>query len=216
MKKVSKILSFLLALSFLFLLAACGNDNKEKGEDHSIYEHGLDLISLMEEMAESETYFQLYSVSEELRGIASEVENGNYRRPKKVYQIQVSEEAISLMADGASLDELPRDLKEYLSSRMYASLAQRINGAGGTNMLAAASIYTAGKTFVNTAFTGNAIYLYVYKDAPSVMVTFIAGDDGAVSASGSFIFNENFKTESAETIELFFDGISVEVQEIEK
>ena len=48
------------------------------------------------------------------------------------------------------------------------------------------------------------------------MVTFIAGDDGAVSASGSFIFNENFKTESAEAIEQFFDGISVEVQEIEK
>ncbi len=145
MKRIIKNFPLVLALSLVFLLMACGNDARGKNGDKSIYEHGLDLISLMKEMAGSEAYFKLYSNDPELQELVSAAGGGDYAKPKAVYQMKISDDTISGMAELASIDELSGPLKEYVSSRMQASLANQINAMGEVNMLAAASICTAGK-----------------------------------------------------------------------
>ena len=215
MKRAKKSMSLVLALSMVFLLAACSNNARESSDNKTIYEHGIELISLMEEMAESETYFALYSGSPELQEIVSVVGSGDYAEPKAVYKIKIADDMLSGMAEVESAGGLSDTLKEYVVSRAQAAVVSQINAAGGANMLAAASICTAGKTFVSDELTENAIYLYTYENAVPAIVTFTTGENGAVSASGSFIFYEDFKTDTAGDIEQFFAEIGAEVEEID-
>ena len=106
-------------------------------------------------------------------------------------------------------------LKEYVTSRAQATVATQINAAGGASMIAASSVCTAGKTFVNKELKENTVYLYTFESGTPVMVSFLVGEDGAVSASGSFIFNEDFKTDTEEDMEQFFSEFGVEVERIE-
>lgn len=58
----------------------------------------------------------------------------------------------------------------------------------------------------------NPIYLYTYENGNPVAVTFIAGEDGAVSASGTFVICDALTFESAEDVEAFFEEVEVEVE----
>lgn len=210
MKRSIKILSLMLACSALFLLASCGG---KKGESKSIYEQGLTLVSLLQEMAGSDSYLQLYSSMLEAQQILSDAANGDYTAPRAVYRIRISDAAVF-----AGIETLPDTLRDYASSRIQSSLANLINAQSGSSILAAASICTAEKTFVCSDFTGNTTYLYTYDSGVPVLVTFLAGEDGAVAAHGSFVLSEDFGTESAadirQSLETF--GIAAEVEEIER
>lgn len=216
MKRKVKGISLVLVFSITLLLGACGNGIGRKGEQKSIYEQGLDVISLMEEMAKSENYSELYSNDPELKEIISAVGEGDYSQPKKVYRIKVPESMISVIAEMANIDSMSDSLREYVLSKAQATIATQINAAGGASMIAATSICTAGKTFVNEELTENTIYLYTYESGAPAVVSFTVGEGGAVSASGTFLFSEGFKTDTAEHIKQFFTEIAVEVTEIEK
>ena len=98
---------------------------------------------------------------------------------------------------------------------MFGSLITQINGMGGTEELAVSSICTHGKTFVDDSITDNTIFLYVYEDALPIAVTFTVGEDGAVSASGTFIMYDGFSCGSVEEVEESFRAFDVEVSEID-
>lgn len=137
MKRSIKILSLMLACSALFLLASCGG---KKGESKSIYEQGLTLVSLLQEMAGSDSYLQLYSSTLESQQILSDAANGDYTAPRAVYRIRISDAAVF-----AGIETLPDTLRDYASSRIQSSLANLINAQSGSSILAAASICTAEK-----------------------------------------------------------------------
>ncbi len=226
MKKLRKVFFIVLTLGIVLLFGACDNA-LEGSSDKSLYEHGLDLISLLKEMAGSEAYIGIYiGGDEEISTIVANAAKGDYTKPKAVYQIMISEDKLLKLLDitDTDMEGLSDTLKEYIKQRLQNSITSLINSSGGTNMIAASSICTAGKTFVSAAdeHIGNVIYLYTYENAIPVIVTFVEGENGAVSASGSLIFNEDFMTDTEQKVEQFFADfadfadIGVELKEIKE
>ena len=64
-------------------LAACGS-NKEAV---SLYEQGLEVVSLMEEMANCESYIQLFTGNTEINEIIQNIAEGDYSQPDAVYEV---------------------------------------------------------------------------------------------------------------------------------
>jgi len=120
------------------------------------------------------------------------------------------------MIDLADVQGLSDTLKDYVISKTQNSVANMINARGGTKILVAASSCMAGKCFVSNEITEDVMYIYTYDNAIPVIITFAVGEDGAVSASGSFIFYEDFKADTAQDIEQSLGLIGVNVEEIKR
>lgn len=177
------ILSVVMALT----LPSC---SKSTATGRSLQQHGLDLVHLMAEMASSETYLQLTATPDELEEILVRAGGGDYSQPAAVYQIALSRESplLDTMLAGTG-GSLAQPLKDHLATRAQASMASRINAQAGARTLAAASLCSAGKTFVHPQLTEATSYLYTFEQGLPALVSFIPGEDGSVSASGSFIFS---------------------------
>ena len=214
MKKriVAVVISIVLALG----VSGCGGGNSS---NKTLYEQGLEVISLMEEMASSDTYLKIYSVSSEIQDIMRTAGEGDFSEPKAIYRVATSEETLLGLAEiaGSEAPEgLSDTLKGYVQSRMNGAIINQVNATGGAATLAAASICTGGKTFVSDELTEDVIYLYTYESAVPVAISFAVGEDGAVSATGNFILYEGFNVDTEQDIKDFFEEFSVKVEAIAK
>lgn len=210
---MKKCLSVLLTLIMLVSVSACGNGSKGSGK--TLYEQGLDVASLMVEATRTEKYVEIYSASSELGKMIKEIGEGDYETLEAVYAITIDDEKFRGILEVDNYNEISERLQAALRNRMFGSLITQINGMGGTEELAVSSICTHGKTFVDDSITDNTIYLYVYEDALPIAVTFTVGEDGAVSASGTFIMYDGFSCGSVEEVEESFRAFDVEVSEID-
>lgn len=203
------ILALAMALSF----SACGS-NKDHAETKSLYAQGLEVVQLMAEMTNTEAYIDIHTGDSAIKDIIQSISNGDYSAPKAVYAISITDENLTAMAELGNLDNASEELKSVLMQRVLGSLIPQINGMSGVENLAASSVCTVSKTFVDENATENAIYLYTYENATPVAVTFTVGEDQAVSASGVFVMYDGFTCGSADEIKSFFSDITVEVKEV--
>jgi len=203
------ILALAMALSF----SACGS-NKDHAETKSLYAQGLEVVQLMAEMTNTEAYIDIHTGDSAIKDIIQSISNGDYSAPKAVYAISITDENLTAMAELGNLDNASEELKSVLMQRVLGSLIPQINGMSGVENLAASSVCTVGKTFVDENAAENAIYLYTYENATPVAVTFTVGEDQAVSASGVFVMYDGFTCGSADEIKSFFSDITVEVKEV--
>ena len=211
-RRISNALAVVIALIMVFSLSAC-NQAGSAGTK-SLYAQGLEVVQLMSEMAQSEEYVKFYTGSDEIGSMIQTIGSGDFASPQAVYAISVADENLSAIMGLGNLDGVSEKLQGFLKQRVLASLVTQVNAMGGTESLAASSICTAGKIFVNEGATEDVIYLYVYENAAPVAVTFIIGENQAVSASGMFILYDGFTCGSAEEIKSFFQYITVEVSEV--
>lgn len=232
---MKRYFALLLALA-LVLLAGCSggqrvesssaageqnfSQNGEPAQDapvKSLREHGQELVSLMGEMAGSEEYVDLYTGSDEIGEILSAAGEGDFSAPTAVYRVLVPESALGQygLMGADSLDGFSPELQKSLKARTVSSLPTLINSMGGANILAAASVCTANKTFRSTEVPGNGlIYLYLYENAVPAAVVFLPGEDGTVSASGMLILYDGFQVESADDLSGLLGELGAEVSEI--
>ena len=236
MNGIKQLLALLLALS-LALLAGCSNterlpsstavgpeepssvggDTGNAAPVKSLLEHGQELVSLMGEMAGNEAYIDLYTGSEEIGEILSEAGKGDHSAPAAVYRIQVPESALGQygLVGLDSLDGLSPELREIAKAKTISSLPVMLNSMGGADILAAASVCTAGKTFLSGEVSGNGlIYLYLYEDAVPAAVVFLPGEDGTASASGMFILYDGFQPETPDDLTALLGELGAEVSQI--
>ena len=208
---------FVLCLAALLLLAACGT-KKEK----SLYTQGLELISLMGEMAQSDTYFDMFSPAPEVKaqmdGIVQALKAGGYQEPKAVYRITADTEHLMELltsASGAnvSLDGMSPELRDHIRSRLFSSCASILNSSAGVEAIAASYIYTCSNSFVCREAGEDTAYLYTYEGACPVLVAFSVGEDHAVHASGFYILNENIADPESLSGLFGFSGFQVELLE---
>ncbi len=204
-------LAIVVALIMIFSLSACGKKNDT--ETKSLYAQGLEIVQLMSEMTQIEEYVELYSGSNEIKTIIQNIGIGDFSSPKAVYAISIAEDDLAAMM-GSNPDNVSEELKNYIMQKSLASLMMQINGMSSVENLAASSVCTVGKTFVNENVTEDVIYLYVYENAIPVAVTFTIGENQAVSASGIFIMYDGFTCGSADEIKSFFNDITVDVSEV--
>lgn len=215
-KSISNILIcavIILALAMALSFSACGS-NKDHAETKSLYAQGLEVVQLMAEMTNTEAYIDIHTGDSAIKDIIQSISNGDYSAPKAVYAISITDENLTAMAELGNLDNASEELKSVLMQRVLGSLIPQINGMSGVENLAASSVCTVGKTFVDENATENAIYLYTYENATPVAVTFTVGEDQAVSASGVFVMYDGFTCGSADEIKSFFSDITVEVKEV--
>lgn len=215
MKKPIKIITGMMVLILMFSLSACGN-NEGNTETKSLYAQGLEIIQLMSEMTQSEECLNIfYTGNGKVLSIVQDISTGDYTTPKAVYAISTTEIESLATVELNNLDNVSEGLKSYITQKALGSLVTQINSYSGVEILAATSICTVGKTFVNKDTDEDVIYLYTFDNAVPVAVTFIVGEDNAISASGVFIMNDRFTCDSADEIKSFFsDIIKVEATEV--
>lgn len=214
MRKIKSIIAVVSAAALMLGLGAC-NNNSSGGETKSLYSQGLELVGMMSELTKSEDYVNVYTPNEDIKNIIAEIGNNDYSvAPKAVYSISISEDDLAALSELNGINNLSDELKDVLSRKTLGAVITQINGMSGVDNLAAASLCTVGKTFVNENVTEDTIYLYTYENALPVAVTFAVGDNFSVSANGVFVMYEDFTCSSAAEIENFFSEIAVEAKEV--
>ena len=204
---MKKILTACLAS--LMLLSSCRVTDSELP---SLEVRGMQIISMLEEIAESEDYLSIYSFDKELLNIIDTFAAGDHSDPKTIYRLTLSEESVKSLCGTDILTSLSPELQSFLESRVQASVINIANARGGSTALAATSICTAGKTFVSDEITADTIYLYTFENAVPVAVSFTVGEGHTVSASGTFLIAEELNTDSPESVREFFNEIDLTVE----
>ena len=170
--------------------------------------------SLLSEMTQTEGYADVYTGNSEVKAVIQSISTGDYSSPKAVYAISVADDDLAAMVELNRLGNVSDELKNFLLRRARSALMTQINSMSGVENLAAASVYTAGKSFVNENAAEDVIYLYTYENARPIAVTFTIGENQSVSASGMFVMYDGFTCGSAAEIESFFSDITINVSEV--
>lgn len=202
-----KGLCVILFLILILSLSGCG-------EKRRLVDHGMDVVKLIEEAINSEEYVMIYSASEQIARVIDGVAEGDFSEPEAVYSITIDEDDLLEMAD-VDLDDVSESLQKIMKSKMAGALSNMINARAGAESLAASSIISMGKTFVYGDKIENQIYLYTFEDAKPIMVSFVAGEDGAVNASGTIILTDDFEVDSADELEDILSDYDADVEEVE-
>ena len=189
-----KIFAYIMMLAMMLaLLSGCTQapaGSAATDTDTTLYQKGLSLIAKMDMMAESEEYISMLSASAEMDAVVSEIGARDYSAPTAVYKLNISKTEMMTAFLNEAGAELPEELMPEVEKRFFASLPSQINGLAGASVLAAASIVTAGDCFDCADLADNTLLLYLFEDGGAAVVSFIPGSDNAVSATGTFIIND--------------------------
>ena len=208
-KKNLVIFSVILILS----LTACGS----KKEQISLYERGLEVVDLMDEMADSQSYVQMFTGNAKISDVIQNNTNGDYSKPHTVYEVVLRKDNYQGLIGNEDIQTTMSDeLERIMKKKVNASLITQINAYGGSENLAASTICTAGISFVNKEEKDDVIYIYVYENTAPVAITFLQEGNDIVSANGTFMFGEELINLTEETILQLFEGTYVTIQKVEK
>lgn len=229
MKQIFRGAALALALSMIFLLGGCAGGKAPEADPaptpdsapaavKSPYEQGEELVAQVVEIAGNKEFLEIYTpVPEITEVLTTAVAGKDYSAPKTVYSVKVPESALWAVFDAsglANMEGLSDTLKQKARNQLFGGLASQLNAMSGANVLAASSICTANKTFVNPDITENTLYLYTYEGAPPVAVTFLPGEDGAVYASGTLILSDKLSLDSLDEYSTMLGLLGVELEEV--
>ena len=208
-KKFIVILTVIMILS----LTACGT----KKEQVSIYEQGLEVVALMDEMADSQSYVQMFTGNMQISEVIQSNTSGDYSEPLVVYEVVLkNDNFLGLLGNDETQASMSDELKEIISKKINASVITQLNAYGGSENLAASTICTAGISFVNSEVKEDSIYIYVYENTAPVAVIFLQEGNDIVSANGTFMFGEEFINLTEEGISELFEGLYETIKKVER
>ena len=208
-KKVLVVLFVILILS----LTACGS----KKEQLSLYEQGLEAVALMDEMADSQSYVQMFTGNTKISELIQSNTKGDYSKPQAVYEVVLQKDNYQgLIGNEDTQTTMSDELERIMEKKVNASLTTQINAYSGSENLAASTICTVGISFVNNEVKEDVIYIYVYENTAPVAITFLQEGNDIVSANGTFMFGEELMNLTEESILQLFEGTYVTVQKVEK
>ncbi len=196
---MKKLIAAILSIVLLTALPSCAS---KKGHTKSLYDHGMELVGIMAEMATNEDYIKAYSMPDDILASLGSISPEHYQEPTAVYEIRVNQKYIYqyMDLDGWSYMGFSEGMQKVFSNRALHSFATQINAQAGSSHVAAASICTASKSFVSSGLAEGVLYLYTYGMLPPVLVSFTPGEDGAVEANSVFILTSQFRPQSREDV----------------
>lgn len=213
MRSLKKAICVCLIVLLALYASGCGGARYAKGTNKSLYEQGLDIVELLVEMVNNETYLHVFTADTELLNTLSAVSKGDFSSVQQVYAITAGADFYDGLNELGIMDEMSESLLKSVKSRAMASQMAQVNAYGGANCLAAASICTASKSFVNDSIQEDTVYVYTFENAVPVAVAFTVGDDGAVSASGNFILYDGAENFTAQELKELF-GLAVNIEKV--
>lgn len=222
---MKKLLCLMLALCMVLGLCGCHVITKEiierdvtGADDEALYEHGMELGGLLEEMLGSDQYLRLMSGSEEINAVLEPYMQADFSKPESVYRVTPSEDVIPILMgmEEVELDGFSEELQEYMERRVISTLPTTINAQGGSSVLAAASICTVSDVWAGATLEEDCYLLYFYPDACPLMVTFHGGED-YIDGSAMLLLADNVTEGSMDEVtELFGQlGIDCDVEELD-
>ncbi len=181
------------------------------GKSDDLYTKGLEVTNIMEEMVDSENYANIIGVPNMGDEKKAQVAQVDLSDPVAVYELSlpnIDELIVKLgFEDYPDWIKLTPSLKEQIENKMgFATFANMINSAQGSETIAFCSIYTAIIKDKSIACEKPVTYLYVFDIGTAVAVTF---SDGA--AQGNFLFADDFYSTEAldELFKLFGVGYKI-------
>lgn len=209
MKKILMIGMLFMALG----LTACGEDKEET----SLYNQGLEIVSLMNEMVNNEAYVKNFTANDEILSIVKGISEGNYDVPREVYEINLGDNVSGfLFGENKSSITMSEQLKRVMEKKAVSAVVTQINAYGGATNLAASTVCTAGLSFVNEQITKDLIYIYIYEEAKPVAVTFLSEGNGIVSANGCFLMLDEAEAFGENELIGLFEEMGGTVRKIDK
>lgn len=209
---MKKRISIIFMAVMIFGMTACGT----KKEQVSLYEQGLEVVALMDEMADSQSYVQMFTGNTQISELIQSNTNGDYSKPQVVYEVMLQKDNYQgLLENEETQTTMSDELKGIISKKVNASVITQLNAYGGSENLAASTICTAGISFVNNEVKEDVIYIYVYENTAPVAVIFLKEGNDIVSANGTFMFGEELANLTKESISQLFEGLYVTVREVE-
>ncbi|MDE6169071.1 MAG: hypothetical protein K2G28_11520 [Acetatifactor sp.] len=213
-RKNNKLMCLTAAVMILlFALGGCAGTDGQESRGKSLRDHGMDVISVMEEMVKSSDYADLMGNSADaVEEIRADLAAGDYASPLAVYEVSCPDiqDVLALTGGSGIMDGFSEGLRNHLNNRAASTLINLLNTRSGYASLAAASVYTAGKTFVCEKPQGNTLYLYTFENGYPITVTFTAGEDNSMTATGTFLILEDFDIQAAEQLMTLLKGFGFE------
>lgn len=222
---MKKLLCLALALCLMLDLCGCRFITKEiierdgtVSDDQALYEHGIEMAEILEEMLSNDQYLQLISDSEEINAVLEPYIRTDFSEPESVYRITPSEDLISIFMDmgEVDLDDFSESLRKFWERRALNYVPNMLNAQSSGTVLAASSLFTFSDTWVGETLEDDCYLLYFYPDSCPLIATFYGGD-GYIEGSAALLLGENVTEDSMEDVtELFGQlGIDCDVEELD-
>lgn len=213
MKK--RVLILILSLACLMVFAK-PRAKEESPKEKTLMEQGLSLIDLMLEKASCDAYIEMFlSDSFNVKENAKKIKDGDYSKPTAVYRLvkDSSSSVIQFMADMVDYDlsVLTPRIREEMEGQVFLSFASLWNSRNGVNDMALTSMLASGLVFDSDELKEDCIYIYTFKDAYPVAVSFKRGEGRACSAAALFIMDKDFPNSLREMFEKFNEGFGMEM-----
>lgn len=210
MKNKKRICILYTAAVMLCTLCGCQNgktnEQPEAPKVSSLYEEGAALVSDMQALANDAAYIKLMSSATDIKQNIETVASCNYDKPSGVYSISNIKDVskAALLISGLQNGSLSETADRYIQNSAGAQLANiLIARFGGAHNLAASSVIMTSSCFYNPDCTEIKVYIYAYDDAYPVIVSFIPGKNGAVSARASCMLVDSVRGAGKDKINEF-------------
>lgn len=196
----------------LFLMMLCSLSACEKSSKTGLKERGLFVAELLWEKGNSDFYLEaVLSSSHQDNPYLKSFRKMDYDKPQAYYVIKLDDKFIEELFDLEGLDgdgfyEMSEENQSSFRSQIMSSLITSMNSRTmGYEAVVAGSALSSGCTFADKSLANvREILLLIYEDAYPIAVTLHGSKDGAVSASGTVLFIEDFEADSADDVKEAF------------
>lgn len=225
-KSIKKLTGILIICCLTLMLTACNaakeKNDKPKTDSDMLYNKGLEMVSLLDEMAASEEYRTLFT-PDQLNHIFEELVKGDYENCIAVYQVSISDTQLLsfLTLSGLEPDAFSDNLLSQITQKSYSSFfSQLVARQSGAEALAVSGILACGSLFVYEDLKECTMYIYEYTDSYPVVVYFYPGEDGAVLATANYILLDDLKAADEAAFsdilskQLAYLGLGVDISKI--
>lgn len=182
------------------------------------YHIGLEVTSVMSEIAGSETYLSLYGTPDTWSDIREAVNTGDYDKPVAVYAVTLDnpEAYLEIMIEkdpdsSSQWNSLSDNLQEQLLNKIgVTTICSIVNGQAGASSISFASVAQAFIKNSDLTEENNVSYLYLFEKGTPILVTF-----GYHTATGMFVFIPAESRESADSLKAVLPFVEITPVEIE-
>lgn len=229
MKKHHNILKLMVILMIIVLdiiivrIVSGSNREEAAGEsgDISLYDRGLGLIESMNSLAGDDNYRKMIGMSQECESIINDITAMDYTTLKQVYRVTNIDDIMNFTMYMSGVDDstFKGESKDYIKSRYADSVGNVLmSSKSGVMALATSSIFTRQEFFVDKSVTEPLLYVYIYEDAYPVLVSYIPGLDGAVSAKACYLIIDGLIGADTEAVKenMAVGVMTIQLEEINK
>lgn len=206
---VRAVVLCLAALLALSLLAGCAKPNPQS----VLYRRGMSVVYTMCDMASSDYLRLLYGkkaadmldkTQEDGTTFRGQMDAAHYKTADAVFLLDATVPTSDGTTDGLSeeLQELYR-IQSAVGLSGYLSL----NAGADSDRISLSAMLTATELFTCEGIRENTVfhYLYVFQEGLPIIVTYRTGRDGAVWASGKFLYDKGLNLTSAAELKAYME-----------